>query len=85
MTSTLESLKSATSKVAGHSTDRAGFTGLSAADTEALLKHGTEAMNRRDYSAAATLFAIAGGSAGAGHGREQVLYNRAIRNLVPRV
>lgn len=84
MTSTLEFPESVTNKAAASNPDRAGFTGLSAAQTEVLLKHGSEAMDRRDYSTAATLFAIAGGSADSGYDRQQLLYNRAIRNLVPR-
>ncbi|WP_158581379.1 50S ribosomal protein L11 methyltransferase [Actinomadura spongiicola] len=57
---------------------------MSAYRTESLLEHGTEAMGRGDYSTAATMFAIAGGSVGHGYDRQRVLYNRAIRNLIPR-
>ncbi|MFI6507445.1 50S ribosomal protein L11 methyltransferase [Streptosporangium sp. NPDC050855] len=53
------------------------------AGAEALLKHGMDAMNRRDYTTAANLFAGAGG-AQPGYGPANLLFNRAVRQLVPR-
>ncbi|GAA4182248.1 hypothetical protein GCM10022252_07850 [Streptosporangium oxazolinicum] len=51
--------------------------------SETMLKHGMDAMNRRDYATAANLFAGAGG-ARPGYGPANLLFNRAVRQLVPR-